>query len=298
MSELDWAKLLLLWVTASFTLKPFIHRDRTVELIRGPFFMLPLHFAKHQTTVASLKKSIKEIVPKVTDALTLLISSVVTAAVNESTKLLLQEWGKHMDMIRRGQESAVKAATKAAMEISKLKFECDKVEQTTRKTNIIIRGIPLTNGENTKKVVVDLAAEMGVEMKEQDISVSYRLPGKRGRVHEAEDQHRSRNIFVKFVRYETKLQIMGNKKRLRSIDGKNRVFIEEDLTPLRGKILRQVRMDPEIKRAWTMDGNICCIIKDNDQEMKKTIYSGDELISKLGWSAEKAQSVGIYVDFP
>lgn len=203
-----------------------------------------------------------------------------------------------MDIIIKGQESAVKTMTKAAMEICKLKFDCDKVEQTTHKTNIIIRGIPLTNGENTNKVVIDLAAKMGVEIKEQDISVSYRLPGRRKRVQEAEDQHRSRNIFVKFVRYETKLKIMRNKRRLWSIEGKNRVFIEEELTPLRAKILRQARMDPEIKRAWTIDGNFCCIISDNDRGVKKTIFSGDELMSKLGWSPEKVQSAGIYVDFP
>ncbi len=59
---------------------------------------------------------------------------------------------------------------------------------------------------------------------------------------------------------------MRNKKLLKGTEEKNRVFIECFLppTPLRGKILREVRMDPEVKGAWTTDGNICCIVKENN----------------------------------
>ncbi len=64
-----------------------------------------------------------------------------------------------------------------------MKFECDEVEEISRKTNTIIRGIQLTNGENTNEVVIDLAADMGVDIKEQNISVSYGLPSKHRRVH-------------------------------------------------------------------------------------------------------------------
>ena len=52
-------------------------------------------------------------------------------------------------------------------------------------------------GEDTNQLVVELAADIGVEVKLDDISVSHRLPGGPRR-----DSSRPKPIIVKFVRNE------------------------------------------------------------------------------------------------
>ena len=102
-----------------------------------------------------------------------------------------------------------------------------------------------------------------VDISRNDISVSHRLPKSR--------TMSERPIIVKFVRRNTKTALMANKKTLRSIDRYRHTYVNDDLTPLRSRMLRTLKNDDEVKRVWTIDGIFHCIVVENNAEVKKRL---------------------------
>ena len=61
-------------------------------------------------------------------------------------------------------------------ELNHLKEEFNNLEQYSRRDCLEIRGVPVQRDEDTNALVVDIGRRMGVEVKEDDISTSHRLP--------------------------------------------------------------------------------------------------------------------------
>ena len=160
------------------------------------------------------------------------------------------------------------------------------LDQTECRENVRLHGVPETAGENTDDVVIGIAHDMGVDISSNDISASHRLPKSR--------TMKERPIIVKFVRRNTKTTLMMNKKTLRTIDRYRHIYINDDLTPLRSRMLRTLQNDDEVKRVWTIDGNFNCVVVENNAEVKKRLETPDDLF-KLGWSQEKMMDSGLFV---
>ena len=97
-------------------------------------------------------------------------------------------------------------------------FEIDRLEQYSRRENIRVFGVAETADESTNDVIVQVAADMGVDITERDISVSHRIGKKTGT--------KPRAIIAKFVRCDTKTAIIRNKSNLKGLDGYKSVFCE------------------------------------------------------------------------
>ena len=160
-------------------------------------------------------------------------------------------------------------------------FELDRLAQYSRRENVRLHGIPETADENTNDVVIALASDMGVHIDEHDICISHRLQKSRSM--------QERPIIVRFVRRDTKIDMMRKKKTLRTIDRYRNTFVNDDLTPLRSKMLRALKHDDEVKRVWTIDGSFHCIVMEGNVEVKKRLDSPDDLF-KLGWSEQKMEN--------
>ena len=163
-------------------------------------------------------------------------------------------------------------------------FDVDRLAQYSRRENVRLHGVPETAGENTDDVVIGIAHDMGVDISSKDISVSHRLPKSR--------TMKERPIIVKFVGRNTKTALMMNKKTLRTIHRYRHIYINDDLTPLRSRMLRTLQNDDEVKRLRTIDGN--CVVVENNAEVKKRLETPDDLF-KLGWSQEKMMDSGLFV---
>ena len=87
-------------------------------------------------------------------------------------------------------------------------------------------GYDETAGEDTDDLLRELAADIDMTLKPEDIRVSHRLPGRSGS---------TRPIIVKFVRRNTKTAMMKSKRKLHDANRKG-VYINDDLTPLRAKM--------------------------------------------------------------
>ena len=102
-----------------------------------------------------------------------------------------------------------------------------------------------------------------------------------------------RPIIAKFVRRDTKTAIMRNKRNLKGLDGYKSVFVNDDLTNMRSKLVYELKRDDSVTRVWTMNGKIMCIQEEDGKEVKKMIDSPDDLF-KVGWTEEKVAGLAFY----
>ncbi|KAJ4448744.1 hypothetical protein ANN_00135 [Periplaneta americana] len=103
--------------------------------------------------------------------------------------------------------------------IGELERKVDDLEQYQRRQCVRIFGIEEEVGENTDKLVVELATNIGVELKVEDIDRSHRV----GRTT---SDGRPRPIIVKFCSYRKRSEVFFNKKRLKG----SGMTLREDLT--------------------------------------------------------------------
>ncbi|KAH3727889.1 hypothetical protein DPMN_053835 [Dreissena polymorpha] len=89
-----------------------------------------------------------------------------------------------------------------------------------------------------------LTKKLGMPIATTDIDVAHRL-GKFAK-------NKSRPVIVKFLRRQTKIEIMKRAKMLKG----SRLFINEDLTKLNAEVLASLRLkEPDlIERAWSFEG--------------------------------------------
>ena len=175
---------------------------------------------------------IGEIVAQVMLGVQPLITSVVTSAVTASTRAILADVAESHTQLRNEVASLQK-------EVRLHRFQLDRLEQYGRRDSVRIHGLaettdgePETTEGSTEKVI-RLAADMGVTLKPDDISISHRLPARAGEC---------RPMIVKFVRRTTKINMMRNKRALRENPSRRGVYVNDDLTqrrdflhPIRGR---------------------------------------------------------------
>ena len=209
------------------------------------------------------------------------VTAAVTTAVATASKQIMLELRQDIGVVH-AMEADVKALR---TKVQSQNFEIDRLEQYSRRENIRVFGVAETADELTNDVIVKVAADMGVVITERDISVSHRIGKKTGT--------KPRPIIAKFVRRDTKTAIMRSKRNLKGLDAYKSVFVNDDLTTMRSKLLYELKRDGSVTRVWTMNGKILCIQEENGKEVKKTIDSPDDLF-KVGWSEEKVAGLGFY----
>ena len=135
----------------------------------------------------------------------------------------------------------------------------DQIEQELKQYSVRISGFePPSIQENEtpaaikpSEIVCDIAREIGVEISRSDIDMSH--------FNSKPDQDGRRQILVKFLRFEDKLEFIKARKRLRGSATYKSVYLNEDLTRTRYQILKsliQLKKDKVIHSAWSMNGDL------------------------------------------
>ena len=122
-----------------------------------------------------------------------------------------------------------------------------------RRENLRISGIGEEDGENLRRKMIDIGARMGVVIPEGAINVVHRS-GQKGA--------KPRQILCIFVTRECKTDLLKKRKELKDMDEYRGVYLYEDLTPLRARLLRMVKANNAVKGASTRDGIIHCYMRD------------------------------------
>ena len=138
--------------------------------------------------------------------------------------------------------------------------------------------------------IIAVANDMGVVMDESDISVAHRIGG-------AMTPNKTRQVIVKFTRRKKRNEIMKKKKELKK--KKKKIYVNEDLTPLRSTMLKIVKERENVKNATTRDGKILVWLN-NGEEKPLDIDSPDDLwkvgIVTPDWKRLKLEQVIINQD--
>ena len=160
----------------------------------------------------------------------------------------------------------------------KTHLEGEKRDQYSRRDMVRITGVPFTRGENTTSLACRIGRSLGVDISPGDISVSHRSGRQVGSA--------PRPILCKFVRRETKHELLKNKRLARHIKTDDagrpvRIFVDEELTSMRAKICKKLR-DEKIEHH-TVDGKIH-IAQGGDSDGNYKVYDTPADWESLQWS--------------
>jgi hypothetical protein len=147
-------------------------------------------------------------------------------------------------------------------EIHDIKIDCNNSAQYSRRDTLEIAGIPVCKDEDTNDIVCNIGKLVDVDIEDDDISVSHRLPG---------DKYNNSHvpaIIVKFVRRDLRDELYKARK---SLSGKStrdigilrhpqqNIYINESLTPQNRALYKQclkAKRELHYKFIWTKYGKI------------------------------------------
>ena len=203
------------------------------------------------------------------------LRSAVVGAVKEATGILKDE----IIALRTQNSQLQKACSELQDRVERLEEDNDSPEQYSRRNSLRISNIPESPNEQTDKIVCELAEKMNVHIERSDIDRSHRVGRIEPRLGPGNRHHR--DIIVKFARNNVRDQVFQVRKELRNTTQLKSIFINEDLTKKRSKLLfgaRTLRRANVIKAAYSSGGNI--FIRDNS-DIRHSIKSDNDL-SRFG----------------
>ena len=89
---------------------------------------------------------------------------------------------------------------------------------------------------------------------------------------------------------------LRSKKKLKGHAAYNGVFLSEQLSPMRAKLLHAVKNDADTARTWTIDGKIFCTKGADPDGKRYVLTSPDDLFKQFGWGEDKLKKSGLFVD--
>jgi len=118
-----------------------------------------------------------------------------------------------------------------------------------------------------------IADNLEIDLQNNDIQRVHRLGQKR------RNKEKPRPTIVRFVSYKKRNKFRSNKRDLKNIEGRQHVFVSEDLTPVRYKLLKymQKSCSDTFTSRYTRNGNIKAKLKTSEKWVAVT--SPDDLFT-------------------
>lgn len=216
----------------------FIKCYRIIVLIY--FAIMPPKMLKSEEIEATVQRVVKE-----TFLAMMQESGALQTLANLIKDAVVSELQRSIDFNSEVIQDLKQTIEQRDRKIGELERKVDDLEQYQRRQCVRIFGIEEEVGENTDKLVVELATNIGVELKVEDIDRSHRV----GRTT---SDGRPRPIIVKFCSYRKRSEVFFNKKRLKG----SGMTLREDLTKVRHGLLREAIGKFGVSSVWTIDGVI------------------------------------------
>ena len=178
--------------------------------------------------------------------------------INNTVKLLVEE----VKSLKNEIERTNRKAKRLEIENERLKksvnlslFKIDALEQYGRRENLRIHGIPESknNQDDGEEIVLKIAKSLNVDLQPCEIQRAHRL-GKKT----TNNISKPRPIIVRFISHKKRNKILFAKSNLKKTQEFSQVFITEDLTPLRSKLLQYIKKEcqNDFVLGHTFNGNI------------------------------------------
>ena len=138
-------------------------------------------------------------------------------------------------------------------------IEAKSVEEYGRRKSIRILGVEEEPDEDVFATVISAAEKGGVTITANDVSTCHRqLGGGKGPTF----------LIAKFVRRDTKHQLMERKQSLKEAS----IYLNVDLTPLRGSITRDLRVKDEVPGVVTANKNIIVFMQNYQKLVSDNLH--------------------------
>ena len=163
------------------------------------------------------------------------------------------------------------------------KLLAERNEMYSRRECARISGVEERREEDVEKIVIDIGRKVGVEIDRRDIAAAHRVGSKK--------EGKERQIIAKFVNRKDKEKLVqAARKKAKEVDElKGKVYVNEDLTDLRGKMCGLARKCDRVKSVVTVNGNILCYMKEvrhDGKNVVKRIDGPEDLAEVLGESVK------------
>ena len=185
----------------------------------------------------------KEIPPFIFECFKTAVSSLIERQDNTIQELREEFEAK---LAERDNKYEAKLAEKDVLisnlekKVRKNYYNLDALSQYNRSENIKIHGIEYKQGEDTNKIVKDVAKYCGVPLSDSDISVSHRLMSKE-KMDSSNHDNKIPVIIARVTRRDLKHSLLEAKKTLQTnVDCPpelKKATMYEDVTPLRSRIM-------------------------------------------------------------
>ena len=233
-------------------------------------------------------------------------------SVNEKLDSIIASLSELKSLLSDNQSRITAVETEVGVlksEMRVLKDVVNRHEQATRNLNVRVLGIPHGSTENTPRLVYDkilkpmlhAAKEAGkiaaVPQLSNTVSEAFRL---RSRSGTAPNNHPAQ-ILVKLASPAIKSAIFSFKKSLplpsesEKADGILRFNITEELTPPSFHLLKALKADDRVHRAWSVDVQLRYSLKNDSQKLVKKVRSVHEHVDT---SSESNQSSVPHLQLP
>ena len=195
--------------------------------------------------------------------------------------------------------------------------QIDNLSQYSRRDNLKILGVPVTDVDNINEIVVDIVKHTGVDLVVDDISIAHRINTKDDAAIQSGPLNRPTkvpSIICKLKSRTKRSEIFQARKfiKLKPAAPHREAAIYDDVTPLRSRIMYALRnhkvegVTPEKKKyefVWSRDGRIFCRTHEESQAREIHPITGKQVmpkphivnkpqdLEKLGWSPSEIQDI-------
>ena len=173
------------------------------------------------------------------------------------------------------------AINKLQAQVRNVSHVNDSLNQYYRPENVRISNVPEAEDEDLTKTLIEIADSIGVVIKPDNIDAIHRIGPKR--------QGEARQIIARFVYREPRFQLLKNRADLRKTERFKNIYISEDLTQLKFKLLYYVKKQGNVKSLFSKEGRIHCTL---DDDSKVTIDTPDDLF-KIGMDNIDLKALGL-----
>lgn len=175
----------------------------------------------------------------------------------DTANSLMKEIKEELVTIRKENNELREKCVSMSEELFEVRERLRNLEQYTRKNNIEISGIPVTQNENVIEIVKDIGSALSMDVEESQITAAHRIPSFK--------KDRPAALIVQFQKKDLKDKFVNKYKEAKSLTAdqvntkypKNRVYINDHLCPENKMFLGKLKSkcnELGYSYAWCRDG--------------------------------------------
>ena len=206
------------------------------------------------------------------------LKEVIEAAIVEKvSQNVYQAVSLDCARLREQQKQLTEKMNNMGKQIKALEKSMEEQEQYSRRECLRFYGIPEEHNEDTDALIVKTVKErLNVTVQPRDIARSHRITP-RTTPEQTREPASPKPIIVKFSSYNIRQSVFHAKSLFKG----SPIYVQEDLTTERRKLLKAALEKTSVKRVWTRDGRITALVKVHGSQDRRVAIRNANDIERL-----------------